>query len=187
MKREDISKIFGEATDEQIDKLLALNSSEVEKIKTKLEQERDGYKQQLDTATESLKAFDGVDVADLRNQITTLTSNLSEQAEKHKKEIAQRDQSDWLNKKLDEYGVNSPYARRQLTSDCMSEESGLKWKDGAFYGFDDFMKSAKEQDNTLYLTAEEKALEQKKENAPQFTGSLTSNKQTANYTPPKIF
>ena len=75
----------------------------------------------------------------------------------------------------------------------MNADSGLKWKDGAFFGFDDYMKSAKEKDASLYLTAEEKeAAAKQKEleaNAPRFTGPTNngSNNGGNKYVPPKIF
>ena len=97
-----------------------------------------------------------------------------------------------ITKKLDEYGVTSPFARTALVSECMSPDAGLTWKDGAFFGFDDFMKAAKQKDAGLYQTAEEKEAAEKaakqKEKAPAFTGP-TGDPGTGSekYTPPKIF
>ena len=58
MKREDISKIFEGATEEQINQLLNINSADIGSAKKKLEAERDGYKEQLSTAQEALKKFE---------------------------------------------------------------------------------------------------------------------------------
>ena len=75
----------------------------------------------------------------------------------------------------------------------MAEDSGLSWKDGAYYGFDDFMKSAKEKDNGLYQTAEEKAAAEKeaaqKAKAPNFTGPTSdpAGGDDKKFTPPKVF
>ena len=68
MKTEDL-KAKG-LTDEQIAFVMAENGKDVKREKDKA----DSYKTQLDTAKESLKAFDGVDVAELKNKITTLTN-----------------------------------------------------------------------------------------------------------------
>jgi erythromycin esterase-like protein len=75
----------------------------------------------------------------------------------------------------------------------MAEDGGLGWKDGAFYGFDDYMKNAKAQDASLYQTAEEKeaaakAAEQQKK-APVFTGPVGDPAKDGEktFTPPKIF
>ena len=69
----------------------------------------------------------------------------------------------------------------------------LPWKDGAFLGFDDHMKAAREKDKTLYQTAKEKAEAEKakgqQEKAPYFTGRAGNhNTQPGEkYVPPKIF
>ena len=76
MKREDVSKIFEGATDEQINAILNINSADIGKAKTKAEGERDNYKSQLETATEQLKAFEGVDVNDLQSRSSTSSSKI---------------------------------------------------------------------------------------------------------------
>ncbi len=88
MKREDITAQFPEATKEQIDALLNIHSSDIGKTKQKLEAERDNYKAQLDTAQEALKSFEGVDVAELRGKIDTLTADLAAQESGYKAKIA---------------------------------------------------------------------------------------------------
>ena len=60
-------------TQEQIDFIMA----EVGKEINTLTAERDSYKSQLETAQASLKAMEGVDVADLQNQIKNLSGKLS--------------------------------------------------------------------------------------------------------------
>lgn len=164
--------------------------SEVEKLRTA----RDNYKSQLETAKNTLKQFEsiGSDPEKIQQELQTYKSKAENAEKDFNAQITQRDQKDWINKKLDEYGVSSPFARKQLTTDCMSEESGLTWKDGAFFGFDDFMKAAKEQDAGLYQTAEEKAEAEKaadlKNKAPNFTGPTGEQKPNAEkFTPPKIF
>ena len=194
MKTEELTAIG--LTDEQATQVLAMNGKDIEKHKkqiTTLEGERDNFKAQLDTANETLKKFEGIDPQQIQTELQTYKQQAEDAEKKYTRELTQRDQRDWINKRLDEYGVASPYARKQLTSDCMAEDSGLTWKDGAFFGFDDFMKSAKEKDKSLYLTAEEKAEAEKaaalKDKAPTFTGPTTDpNKGTdKKFTPPKVF
>lgn len=194
MKTEELTAIG--LTEEQASQVLAMNGKDIEKYKkqiTTVEGERDAAKAQLDTANATLKKFEGIDPQQIQQELQTYKTQAEEAEKKYTRELTQRDQKDWIGKKLDEYGVSSPYARRQLTSDCMAEGSGLTWKDGAFFGFDDFMKSAKEKDASLYQTAEEKAAAEKnaanKAKAPTFTGP-TGDPQPGTdkkYTPPKIF
>lgn len=194
MKTEELTAIG--LTDEQANQVLAMNGKDIEKHKkqiTTLEGERENFKAQLATANETLKKFEGIDPQKIQEEIRTY-KNQAEEAEKdYTRKITQRDQKDWIEKKLDEYGVTSPYARRQLVSDCMAEDSGLSWKDGAYFGFDDFMKAAKEKDNSLYQTAEEKAEAEKaaklRNRAPAFTGPTGDTKPASGkkFIPPKVF
>ena len=96
MKREDVSKIFEGATDEQINAILNINSADIGKAKSKVEGERDNYKSQLETATEQLKAFEGVDVKDLQGKITSLNQQLADQKADFDKQTAERDFNDML-------------------------------------------------------------------------------------------
>lgn len=193
MKTDELTSIG--LTDEQATQVLAINGKDIEKHKsriTSLEEERDNYKNQLDTANATLKKFDGIDPTKFQEEIQTYKSQAEEAERNYNLKITQRDQRDWLNKKLDAYGVSSPLARKQIVSECMDEDSGLTWKDGSFFGFDDYMKSEKEKDSTLYLTAEEKAEKEKatklKEKSPYFTGPAgNKNDPDEKVAPPKFF
>lgn len=163
------------------DKVFKANYKTVKEVE-KIESARDSVKAQLDAAQATLKKFEGIDPEKIGKELEDYKKQAEEAEKKYTRELTQRDQKAWLDKKLDEYGVTSDFARRQLVSDCMAEESGLPWKEGAFFGFDDFMKAAKEKDATLYQTKAEKK-------APSFTGPL-GDPQTGNgkkFVPPKIF
>ena len=97
MKTEDLkAKGF---TDEQIAFIMAENGKDVKREKDKA----DSYKTQLDTAKESLKAFDGVDVAELRNKITTLTNDLANKESEYTAKLAERDFNDLVSKYAGEF------------------------------------------------------------------------------------
>jgi len=88
MKREDVTKVFADATEEQINTLLNINSADIGHAKQKIEAERDSYKSQLDTAKETLKGFEGVDVAQLQGEITKLNTDLANKDAEYQKKIA---------------------------------------------------------------------------------------------------
>ena len=88
MKREDVTKVFADATEEQINALLNINSADIGHAKQKIEAERDSYKSQLDTAKETLKGFEGVDVAQLQGEITKLNTDLANKDAEYQKKIA---------------------------------------------------------------------------------------------------
>ena len=192
MKTEELTALG--LTDEQATQVLALHGKDIEKHKKQietLEGERDSFKTKFETADTALKKFEGIDPEKIQGEIQTYKTQLEDAQKDFAKQLTQRDQKDWITAQLDKYGVKSPFARKQLISDCMAEESGLTWKDGAFFGFDDFMKAAKEKDGSLYMTAEEKAAAEKeaaqKAKAPTFTGSTGDPAPAGEkFTPPKI-
>lgn len=194
MKTEELTAIG--LTEEQATQVLAMNGRDIEKHKksiTALETERDDLQGRLTTAETTLKSFEGIDPAKIQQEIQTYKQQAEDAEKRYAAQITRRDQKDWLRGKFDEYGVASPYARAQLEAECMAENSGCAWRDGAFFGFDDFMKAAKAKDSTLYQTAEEKAAAEKaaqlQDKAPTFTGATGGNPAPAStkFTPPKIF
>ena len=196
-------------TEEVAQQVLAINGKDIENAKATvtaakdkeiatLTTERDGLQSRLDTATTTLKKFEGIDPEQIQTELQTFKAQAEEAEQRYAREITQRDQKDWLTNKLDEYGVKSPLARKQIVTEVMAEETGLKWqpakddKPAMFFGFDDYMKAAKAEDNTLYQTAEEKAAAEQQANlekkAPTFTGPAGDPAPAAEkYTPPKIF
>lgn len=75
MKREDLKAIEG-LTEEQINAVMRLHGLDAAAHQATVQ----GLQAQLATAQQGLAAFDGVDVNDLRSQITNLTTRLSQQA-----------------------------------------------------------------------------------------------------------
>ena len=75
MKREDLRAIEG-LTEEQINAVMRLHGLDAAAHQATVQ----GLQAQLATAQQGLAAFDGVDVNDLRSQITNLTNQLSQQA-----------------------------------------------------------------------------------------------------------
>ena len=173
--------------------------SEFTKAVGKLETERDGYRTQLESLQETAKSFEGVDPAKLKEEVATWKQKAKDAETNFNAQMTARDQRDWLNAKMEEYGVKSPYSRKQLMAECMDEKSGLKWKgaETGFYGFDDFMKDAKKADPSLYQSAEEKATSEKEaqeaaktaeaaRNAPKFTSPAAQPASGGNAPPPPL-
>ena len=83
MKREEVKNKIPGITDEQLDWLMGENGRDVTAEKTKaasLQGQVDDLTKQLNNAKDGLKAFEGVDVADLKGQITKLQGQLTDQA-----------------------------------------------------------------------------------------------------------
>lgn len=190
-----------------VSQILAINGKDIENAKAAkdkelaaLTSERDSLQSQLDTATTTLKKFEGINPEQIQSELQTYKAQAEEAEKRFHRELTQRDQKDWITAKLDEYGVKSPFARRQIITEVMSEGSGLKWAaaqdghDAKFYGFEEYMTDAKAADPNLYQSraekeAAEKAAEQQKK-APKIvgpTGEPVGESGGAKYVPPKIF
>ena len=84
MKTEDL-KAQG-FTDEQINFIMAENGKDIKREKDKA----DSYKSQLDTATQTLKGFEGVNVEEMKNKISQLTADLENSQKKHAEEKSEK-------------------------------------------------------------------------------------------------
>lgn len=195
MKTEEL-KALG-LSDEQVKSAFELNGKEIDKQKKRiaeLESNLENVSKQFEQADETLKKFGDMTPDKYQEELEKYKRAAEDARTEYENKLTKRDQSEWIDQKLDEYGVASPYARKQLKAECLSEDSGLKWKDNSFFGFDDFMKAAKKNDNGLYLSEEEKQAAAKesaaKEKAARFTGSMQGDDtgtETKAKVPPKIF
>lgn len=139
---------------------------------TAAEADRDNYKGQLDTANETLEKFKDIDPEKQAEEIQKYKQAAKEAQEAADKRILQRDQRDWINKQFDEIGVTATHTREYYAGKVMDEKDGLKWKDGEFAGFKDYISKENERDH-FYQTEAEKAENEAKAkaagSAPKFT------------------
>ncbi len=148
--------------------------ADYQKQAKKLEAANDEHaatRKQLDAATEALEKFKDMDPEKIQGELEQYKKAAEDARKEAEREIMRRDQRDYLRGKFDELGITSERIRRSLADDIMGED-GLKWKDGGFYGLDDYMAKLNEKEH-LYETAEEKELREKQEAArkkvPNFT------------------
>ena len=200
MKKEELTALG--LSEEQIKGVQTLNGKDIthaQEVKdaeiAKLTTERDNLQTQMNTANDTLKGFGGKTPEQIQQEIADYQNKAQEAQKDFDAKILARDQRDWLKARFGtgegQYDVTSEYAKSAIISEVMGKD-GLPWKDGAFVGFDDHMKKAKEKDKTLYRTAEEKAAQEKgdkqQEGAPYFTGPAgNGGKKGEKYVPPKIF
>ncbi len=188
MKTEELTALG--LTDEQVKSVFALHGKDITPLQQQIADltksngditaERDNLNTQLTAANDTLNKFGDLTPESMQAEIQKYKQQADDAEKNFNAQITARDQKDWITKKLDEYGVTSPYARAALTSELMAADSGLTWKDNSFFGFDDFMKAAKAKDTTLYQTADEKAKADKQTklegDAPSFVAPLGQQK-----------
>lgn len=153
----DILKEAGiETTEEQtsaITKAVSENYktiAEFDKKVGKLETERDGYKTQFETATETLKGFEGVDVADLQTKLTEAQNKAQEAEKNFKAQLEARDFDDALRAEIGALKFTSKAAEASITQQI--KDAGLKLVNGKIMGFNDFVAQLKETDADAFAT-----------------------------------
>lgn len=166
-----------ELTDEQraaITKAVAENYKTVNEFTskvTKLEGERDSWKDQYTGVKASLDKFDGVNVDDLKAQIAEQKKK-AEEAEKNANEkLAARDYADAV--KANTAGIKFSSAAAQRDFESQLQSKNLPVNDGKLLGFTDFLAQYKADNEGAVLdeSAEERA---------KFTDSMNSGSSTSN-------
>lgn len=84
--------------------------SEVNKLRT----DRDNYKSQAETAQNSLKEFEGIDVKDLQEKVKKLNEDMATQATKHQQEIADMEFNNVLDGAITKSGAKNATAIKAL-------------------------------------------------------------------------
>lgn len=123
MKREDVSKVFEGATDEQINAILDINSADIGKAKHKLEVERDNYKDSLEAAQNALKEFENVDVKDLQGRVAQLTSDLAKKETEYKNKLSDMEFNSILDSAIAASGARNAKALKALLDLSALKES----------------------------------------------------------------
>lgn len=167
--------------------------AEVEKLNKKLEtaeSAKSDLESQLTQATETIKGFEGSMTAeDIEAMKKEYEEKIKAAQEESARGLAERDQRDFLNAKFDELGISSARMRNSLMGDIMGAD-GLKWKDGKFFGLDEYLQTENERDH-FYETEEEKALKEKQEKAsakiPKITEPSKPKTEPAPESVPVIF
>lgn len=168
------------------DQLKAITKAVAENYKTinehdkkvgKLEAERDNLKEQLNTANETLKGFEGVDADGMKATIEDYKTKLKEAEEKYKQELYERDFSDTLATKIEGYKFSSEYAKSAVIAEIKA--AGLKMVDGKIIGLNDMIETIKAKDASAFVDEEQESLESHK---ATFTKPLNSKKSGSNMT-----
>lgn len=140
------------------DKTEALNKKVSENYKTaaefdkkigKIEQERDNYKSQLNTANETLKGFEGVDLNTINQQLKDYQEKAEKAERDAKEQLAARDFEDALKTAFESLKFTSDAAKRAVMDEVRGK--GLKLDGGKILGFDDAIGVIKARDASAFV------------------------------------
>ncbi len=172
MKTDEL-KAWG-LTDEQSEKVMAQYGKDVSKLQKeneKLTADRDKEKERADTAEETLKKFDGVDVETMQAELATWQQKAKDAEKDYADKLAQRDFEDALKEEIGGYKFTSEAAKKAIMAEI--REAGLKVKDGKILGLSDLLAQMKEKDASAFVDEKQEQLEAGR--AKPFTGPLNQN------------
>ena len=141
-----------------------VTKAEHEKKIGKAETERDNWKSKAETAEETLKKFDGVDLETMQTELNTWKQKAETAEKDYEQKIYERDFSDALKTELESVKFSSEAAKRAVMAEI--KESGLKLKDGKILGLSDLIGQIKERDASAFVDEKQ---EQARQQAARFT------------------
>lgn len=140
------------------DKVEALNKQVAENYKTaaefdkktgKLNTELEAVRSQLQTAEDTLKSFEGVDVNTMRSQLAEWQKKAQDAEKDFADKLAARDFDDALKAQMEGIKFSSLAARQSVTEQIRG--MGLKLHNGAILGFDDAIKAITDKDPDAFV------------------------------------
>ena len=134
------------------------NAKEVAKTLSKVEGERDDWKERAETAEETLKSFDGIDPANIQTELAGWKKKAEDAEKEFNAKIYDRDFSDALKTALDDVKFSSEAAKKSVMADI--KEAGLKLKDGKILGLNDLIEQMKQSDASAFVDESQQQAQQ---------------------------
>lgn len=133
-----------------------------------LETDRDKWKGQAETAEETLKKFDGVDLETMQTELKEWKQKAETAEKDYQQKIYDRDFSDALKSEFESIKFSSEAAKKAVMEEV--KEAGLKLKDGKILGLSDLIGQIKERDASAFVDEQQQKARQK---AARFTAPGT--------------
>lgn len=158
------------------------NTAEHNKAISKLEADRDAWKEKAESAEETLKGFEGIDPAQVQSQLAEYKKKAKDAEKDRDEKLYERDFADVLRAELEDVKFTSEAAKKSVMADIKA--AGLKLKDGKILGLNDLISQMKEKDASAFVDEKQEQLEAGR--AKPFTGPLNSGGGTKKMTREEI-
>lgn len=146
--------------------------SEVEKKTSKLESERDSWKDRAETAEETLKGFEGKDLNAMQKEIDDWREKATKAESEYNAKMAEHEKQELLKEAFSDIEFTSESAKKAIMAQIAE---GVSVKNGKLIGFNDLLEDARKNDASAFVNKEQQNLEQ---NKARFTGPM--NNQNGN-------
>lgn len=140
------------------------NAGEVARTMSKVEGERDSWKERAEAAENTLKGFEGIDPEKIQAEIADWKKKAEDAEKDYNAKLYERDFSDALKTALDNIKFSSEAAKKSVMADI--KEAGLKLKDGKILGLNDLIEQMKQSDASAFV---DEAQQRANQNAARFT------------------
>lgn len=156
MKKEELLNIG--LTEEQADKVFAMNGKDIEKHKKAAEDakaDKEALEQQVadrDKDIAELKKTSG-DAAKIQEKLNELQGKYDKETEAYKEQLTQRDYQTAIDKAIADSGVKFSSKSAEKAFRAGIGDSKLEMKDGALDGFDKYLEKAKSDDPSAFVKA----------------------------------
>lgn len=154
MKKEELLSIG--LTEEQADKIFAMNGKDIEKHKKAAEDakaDKEAIEKQLedrDKDIEALKKTSG-DAAEIQKKLDELQGKYDKETEAYKSQLAKRDYLSAVDKAIADSGVKFSSKSAEKAFRAGINDSKLEVKDGALTGFNEYLEKAKSEDPSAFV------------------------------------
>lgn len=146
------------------------NNGEVTQTLTKVEGERDAWKERAETAENTLKSFEGIDPESIKGELATWKQKAADAEKEYNDKIYERDFADALKTALEDVKFSSASAKKAVMADIKG--AGLKLKDGKILGLNDLLEQMKKDDASAFVDDDQN---QAAQNQARFTTSISKN------------
>ena len=146
------------------------NNGEVTQTLTKVEGERDAWKERAETAENTLKSFEGIDPESIKGELATWKQKAADAEKEYNDKIYERDFADALKAALEDVKFSSASAKKAVMADIKG--AGLKLKDGKILGLNDLLEQMKKDDASAFVDDDQN---QAAQNQARFTTSISKN------------
>lgn len=153
------------------------NNGEVAQTLTKVEGERDAWKERAETAENTLKSFEGIDPESIKGELATWKQKAADAEKEYNDKIYERDFADALKTALEDVKFSSTSAKKAVMADI--KDAGLKLKDGKILGLNDLLDQMKEDDASAFVDDDQQTAMQ---NQARFTTGITHNNKPGKMT-----
>lgn len=144
------------------------NSAEHTKAVSKLETDRDAWKQRAETAEETLKGFEGKDFDTITKERDEWKKKAEDAEKEYSAKEAEREKQELLKEAFADIEFTSTAAKNAIMAQIAE---GVSVKNGKLIGFNDLLEDAKKNDASAFVDKEQKNLEQ---NKARFTTAMNN-------------